>query len=93
MRHPIQTLFRLLVLLLVASVLSACTNNPYRPSEAGRNIYYDTFSEEPKHLDPARAYSSDEYTFINQILDCCDLPSALEPYSIGSDLSTSVALG
>jgi ABC-type transport system substrate-binding protein len=69
MCHPIQTLFRLLVPLLVASVLSACTNNPYRPSEAGRNIYYDTFSEEPKHLDPARAYSSDEYTFINQIYE------------------------
>src|SRR3954466_7618739 len=45
------TLFVLVVL------LTACTNNPYRPDETGRNIYYDTFSGEPKHLDPARAYS------------------------------------
>ncbi len=50
-------------------VLGACTNNPYRSSEAGRNIYYDTFHEEPKHLDPARAYSTDEYLLINQIYE------------------------
>jgi oligopeptide transport system substrate-binding protein len=50
-------------------VLSACSNNPYRSSEAGQNIYYDTFHEEPKHLDPARAYSADEYLFINQIYE------------------------
>jgi ABC-type transport system substrate-binding protein len=57
------------MLLLVSAVVSACTNNPYRPSEAGRNIFYDTFSEEPKHLDPARSYSSDEYEIIQQIYE------------------------
>ncbi|MCZ6876096.1 MAG: ABC transporter substrate-binding protein, partial [bacterium] len=62
-------MLRLLVLLFVSFIFAACTNNPYRPDEAGRNIYYDTFSEEPKHLDPARAYSSDEYKFINQIYE------------------------
>jgi ABC-type transport system substrate-binding protein len=50
-------------------LLAGCTNNPYRPDEAGQNIYYDTFHEEPKHLDPARSYSSDEYEFINQIYE------------------------
>ena len=55
--------------ILALVVVSACTNNPYRSSEAGRNIYYDTFHEEPKHLDPARAYSSDEYLLINQIYE------------------------
>jgi ABC-type transport system substrate-binding protein len=54
---------------LASFALMACTNDPYRPDEAGRNIYYDTFSEEPKHLDPARSYSSDEYEFINQIYE------------------------
>jgi oligopeptide transport system substrate-binding protein len=57
------------MLIVVLVALSACTNNPYRSSEAGRNIYYDTFHEEPKHLDPARAYSSDEYLLINQIYE------------------------
>src|SRR5262245_14733971 len=55
--------------ILALAVSSGCTNNPYRLSEAGRNIYYDTFHEEPKHLDPARAYSSDEYLLLNQIYE------------------------
>jgi hypothetical protein len=38
--------------LLVAFAFSPY-QQPYRPGEAGGNIYYDTFSEEPKHLDPA----------------------------------------
>ena len=57
------------VVWVVVLALAACTNNPYRPSETGKNIFYDTFAEEPKHLDPARAYSSDEYEFINQIYE------------------------
>lgn len=49
---------------------SGCTpNNPYRSTEAGKNIFYSTFLEPPKHLDPARAYSSDEYDFIAQIYE------------------------
>jgi len=47
----------------------ACTNNPYRPDEANKNIYYDTFTGEPKHLDPARAYSENEYEIMNQIYE------------------------
>jgi len=59
-------LFAILVQFLLVSCL---TNNPYRPDESGRNIYYDTFDEEPKHLDPALAYSRDEYRFIQQIYE------------------------
>lgn len=44
-------------------------NNPYPESEAGANVIYSSFSERPKHLDPARSYSSDEYTFIAQIYE------------------------
>ena len=69
MRYPLCSLSRLLVSLLLAFALHACTNNPYRSEEAGRNIYYSTFSGEPKHLDPARAYSSDEYRFMSQIYE------------------------
>jgi oligopeptide transport system substrate-binding protein len=39
--------------------LAACfTNDPYKAEERGKNIYYDTFREEPKHFDPAMAYST-----------------------------------
>lgn len=56
----------LLVLLLSSP---SCTNNPYRREEAGRNYLYSTFSEPPKHLDPAVSYSSGEYHFIQQIYE------------------------
>ncbi len=60
-----------LAVLCFLSVFSyGCTpNNPYRPSERGKNHFYSTFAEPPKHLDPARAYSSDEYDIIAQIYE------------------------
>lgn len=44
-------------------------NNPYPASESVQNIYYSSFSEQPKTLDPARSYSSNEYLFIGQIYE------------------------
>ncbi len=35
----------------------SCTNDPYPPADAGRKIYYAAFSQPPKTLDPAVAYS------------------------------------
>ncbi len=60
-----------LALILFSLVLLSCenTNNPYRAEERDANVYYTTFSEPPKHLDPARAYSSDEYGFLAQIYE------------------------
>jgi ABC-type transport system substrate-binding protein len=78
-----RVLVQSLVLSLVALIVSACTNNPYRPEEAGRNIYYDTFAEEPKHLDPARSYSADEYEFISQIYEpVVQYHYLLRPYTL-----------
>jgi len=58
---------------LIFSLLSACNltelNNPYAEKEASLNILYSSFSERPKHLDPAISYSSNEYTFIAQIYE------------------------
>jgi len=56
-------------LALVLITLTSCTNNPYRPSEKGKNYLYTTFGESPKHLDPAVSYSSDEYDLILQIYE------------------------
>lgn len=54
----------------VAASLAGCTpNDPYRPDEAASNTFYTTFNEPPKHLDPARAYSSDEYDLISQVYE------------------------
>jgi len=59
----------LLVGFLALSYFYSCSNNPYPPQDRGKNIYYTTFGSEPKHLDPAKAYSSDEYTFMLQIYE------------------------
>ena len=44
-------------------------NNPYPQDQAGDNVLYGAFSERPKHLDPVRSYSSNEYSFIAQIYE------------------------
>ncbi|MDP2901940.1 MAG: ABC transporter substrate-binding protein [Methylovulum sp.] len=61
------------VLIVLCLVLGACgnsrPNNPYGKSDVGRMVLYSSFSERPKHLDPAIAYSSNEYTFVSQIYE------------------------
>ena len=60
-------------LLSVIVCFIGCTetawNNPYPEAEADLNIYYDSFSERPKHLDPAVSYSANEYVFLGQIYE------------------------
>ena len=57
---------------LLTLLLGGCSespwNNPYSAEQAG-NILFTSFSERPKHLDPARSYSSDEYAILGQIYE------------------------
>ncbi len=54
-------------------MLTACDsepwNNPHAGGEESLNIVYSSFSERPKHLDPVRSYSSNEYQFLAQIYE------------------------
>jgi ABC-type transport system substrate-binding protein len=53
-------------------LLAGCTdsmNTPYPGSEARAKVLYSAFSERPKHLDPARSYSSNEVEFTGQIYE------------------------
>jgi ABC-type transport system substrate-binding protein len=62
---------RILSAYLLALLLSACNgglwNNPYPAADSGKPILYTAFTERPKHLDPAQAYSENEYEFLAQI--------------------------
>lgn len=62
-----------ITVLLSSGLLAGCSeetwNNPHLADEFGKNIIYSSFSERPKHLDPARSYSADEGRFIDQIYD------------------------
>lgn len=44
-------------------------NSPYSENTTGENILYSSFQERPKHLDPVRSYSSNEYAFLAQIYE------------------------
>jgi ABC-type transport system substrate-binding protein len=44
-------------------------NNPYPAADAQTSTLYRSFEERPKHLDPARAYSANEYEIIAQIYE------------------------
>ncbi|NOT83946.1 MAG: ABC transporter substrate-binding protein [Methylococcaceae bacterium] len=67
---PIKTLSVLvcLVVLLTACDLTSL-NNPYVGENTAGSVLYSSFSERPKHLDPAVSYNSNEYTFIGQIYE------------------------
>ena len=64
-----KKLFSLLITTILFTGCQTPLNNPYSTSENGKNIYYNTFYAQPKTLDPARAYSSDEYRIICQIYE------------------------
>ena len=52
--------------------LAACSqpiNSPYPAADAGKSILYSAFEERPKHLDPARSYSENEYVFLGNIYE------------------------
>jgi len=44
-------------------------NDPYRAGESAGPVFFSSFSERPKHLDPARSYSSNEWAFISQVYE------------------------
>jgi len=62
-----------LLAVLLAGLPSGCSetpwNHPHPRSQATTAVLHGAFSERPKHLDPARSYSSNEYSFIAQIYE------------------------
>jgi len=60
-----------MLLALSLLLLTACDgglwNDPYAADDAGKSILYTAFTERPKHLDPAQAYSENEYEFLAHI--------------------------
>ncbi len=66
--------YKLSCLFIVSLFLNACSeqplNNPYPKSVDNQQAtLYSSFSERPRHLDPAKSYSSNEYAFIGQIYE------------------------
>lgn len=58
-----------LFVVLLTSCGDSTWNNPYSAAEKNHNTFYSSFSLRPKHLDPARSYSSNEVIFTGQIYE------------------------
>lgn len=70
--HAFQRIFFVISLFVISTRILAgglVFNNPYPASDALKNIYYTSFTEQPKTLDPAKAYTNNEYAFIAQIYE------------------------
>ena len=58
-----------LAVLVAGGCGEAPWNDPHATPAAGERVVYSSFEERPKHLDPARSYSSNEQRFIAQIYE------------------------
>jgi ABC-type transport system substrate-binding protein len=58
-----------LILLLFLGGCGEVWNDPYPAEERGRNIFYTSFINRPKHLDPVQSYTSDEADFTMQVYE------------------------
>lgn len=69
--HNLQGIILAILLCMQGPILAGgwVFNNPYPASETLQKIYYTSFSEQPKTLDPAKSYSTNEYQFITQIYE------------------------
>ncbi|MGR8921474.1 MAG: ABC transporter substrate-binding protein, partial [Gammaproteobacteria bacterium] len=70
--HP-ASFARNVLLFALCVLLGACGdapwNSPYPGADSERAIYYDAFTERPKHLDPVSSYSENEARFNAQIYE------------------------
>ena len=55
--------------LLVPLALGACTNDPYPDADRDKKVLYSSFSEAPKTLDPAVAYTTAEHIVTANVFD------------------------
>lgn len=60
------------ILLAAALLVAGCGevwNDPYAAADRGRNVLYTSFTERPKHLDPASTITEDEARFTRQVYE------------------------
>ncbi len=81
--------WRILNIIICCLGLVACSdtpmNSPYKGEKVARKTLFTSFSEQPKTLDPARSYSSNEYVFLNQIYEPALTYQYLKrPYQLGA---------
>jgi oligopeptide transport system substrate-binding protein len=59
----------ILICLLFLAGCGEIWNDPYPDAERTANIFYASFAERPKHLDPVQSYTEDEARFTQQVYE------------------------
>ncbi len=59
----------LVVLALCSCLVVACTNNPYAEADSDKQVLYQPYTEAPKTLDAAVAYSTNEHEITGKVMD------------------------
>lgn len=72
-----------MIALFSAGCREKALNDPYPNDPDNANTLYSAFGERPKHLDPARSYSSNEWAISNQIYETpLQYHYLLRPYTL-----------
>src|SRR5262249_32489961 len=53
----------------LAGLAAGCTNDPYPDADRGEKVLYSSYSEPPKTLDPAVAYTTAEHVITGNVYD------------------------
>jgi len=81
------------VLAALAGLLAfaGCTNNPYPDADRDKKVLYSSFSEAPKTLDPAVAYTTAEHVITGNVYDTLlEYHYLKRPYQLIPGLAESV---
>jgi ABC-type transport system substrate-binding protein len=91
MRALLQLVRRCGLVVLCSGVFAACTNNPYPDADDGKKLYYSSFDEPPKTLDPAQSYTTTEHVFTGVVYDTLlEYHYLKRPYQLIPALAESV---
>jgi oligopeptide transport system substrate-binding protein len=71
--------------------VSGCTNNPYPEADRDKKVFYSSFNEAPKTLDPAVAYTTAEHVITGNVYDTLlEYHYLLRPYQLIAGLAAAV---
>jgi ABC-type transport system substrate-binding protein len=72
-------------------LLAACTNDPYPAADGDKRVYYSSFVEAPKTLDPAVAYTTAEHIVTGSVYDTLlEYHFLKRPYQLMAGLAEAV---
>ncbi len=80
--------------LSLAALAAACTNNPYPNQDDTKKVLYTPFSEAPRTLDPAVAYTTTSHKITGNVFDTLlEYHYLKRPYQLIPGLATTVPVG